>query len=98
MLFRSRMCNCGSKGCVEAYVGNHYLVEIVKEELERHRDSKILKIINNNTNLLTPKTINEAAAIGDEYALQIIERVGFYVGVALSSVRSEEHTSELQSH
>ena len=84
--YNGRMCNCGSKGCVEAYVGNHYLVEIVKEELERHRDSKILKIINNNTNLLTPKTINEAAAIGDEYALQIIERVGFYVGVALSSV------------
>ncbi len=81
-----RMCNCGSKGCVEAYVGNHYLMDIVKEELAEHQGSKILDIINKNTDLLTPKIINEAASSGDEYALQIIERVGFYVGVALSSV------------
>jgi len=81
-----RMCNCGSKGCVEAYVGNHYLMDIVKEELAEHQGSKILDIINKNTDLLTPKIINEAASSGDEYALQIIEKVGFYVGVALSSV------------
>lgn len=84
--YNGRLCNCGSKGCVEAYVGNHYLMDIVKEELGKHQDSKILKIINNNTDLLTPKIINEAASVGDKYALQIIERVGFYVGVALSSV------------
>ena len=84
--YNGRLCNCGSKGCVEAYVGNHYLMDIVKEELPKHRDSEILKLIDNNTDLLTPKIINEAAINGDEYALFIIERVGFYVGSALSSV------------
>ncbi len=84
--YKGNLCNCGSKGCVEAYVGNHYLMEIVKEELPEYKDSKILSIINNNTDLLTPKIINEAAETGDEYAMQIIERVGFYVGCALSSV------------
>ena len=81
-----RMCNCGSKGCVEAYVGNHYLMDIVKEELSEHQDSKILEMIDSDTNLLTPKIINEAASFGDEYALQIIERVGFYVGIGLTTV------------
>jgi len=84
--YNGRLCNCGSKGCVEAYVGNHYLVDIVKEELPEHQDSIILKLINNNTDLLTPKIICEAAVDGDEYALFIIERTGFYVGSALSSV------------
>ncbi len=81
-----RLCNCGSKGCVEAYVGNHYLMDIVKEELTEHQDSKILKLIENNTDLLTPKIINEAASNGDKYACFLIESVGFYVGSALSSV------------
>lgn len=84
--YNGRLCNCGSKGCVEAYVGNHYLMDIVKEELPNHRNSKILKLIDNNTDLLTPKIINKASFDGDEYALFIIKRVGLYVGSALSSV------------
>lgn len=81
-----RKCNCGSYGCVEAYVGNHYLMKIVKEELVEHKNSKILKLINNDTKLLTPIIINKAAKSGDKYAKQIVERVGYYVGCALSSV------------
>ncbi|MCH7827383.1 MAG: ROK family protein [Bacteroidetes bacterium] len=45
-----------------------------------------MKLIDNNTDLLSPKIINQAAIDGDDYALFIIERVGFYVGSALSSV------------
>ncbi|MCH8326284.1 MAG: ROK family protein, partial [Bacteroidetes bacterium] len=37
--YEGRLCKCGSKGCVEAYVGNHYLVDIVKEELPEHKGS-----------------------------------------------------------
>ncbi|PJA98398.1 MAG: hypothetical protein CO128_07580 [Ignavibacteriales bacterium CG_4_9_14_3_um_filter_30_11] len=81
-----RKCNCGAHGCVEAYVGNHYLIDIVKKELLDHKDSKILELINYNTDLLTPIIINQASEADDKYANDVIEKVGYYVGCALSTV------------
>ncbi len=79
-------CNCGSLGCIEAYIGNKYLIYRVKEELKLHTDSKILELIKGNENLLTPKIVYKAVKLGDEYASAVIEDVGKKLGVALGSI------------
>ena len=79
-------CNCGSFGCIEAYVGNNYLVKRVKNELNEHRESKIWQILKNDLNLLTPLIIDEAATSGDEYAQSVVKNMGMYLGAALASV------------
>ena len=78
-------CNCGSFGCVEAYVGNHYLVKRIKNELNEHRESKIWELLKNDLNFLTPLLIDEAATAGDEYAQSVIKNIGLYLGAALAS-------------
>ena len=78
-------CNCGSIGCVEAYVGNHYLVKRIKNELNEHRESKIWELLKNDLNFLTPLLIDEAATAGDEYAQSVIKNIGLYLGAALAS-------------
>ena len=78
-------CNCGSFGCVETYVGNHYLVKRVQNEINAHKDSKIWKLINNDLNLITPLVIQKAAEDNDEYAKSIIQNLGMYLGAALAS-------------
>ncbi len=78
-------CNCGSFGCVETYVGNHYLVKRVQNEINAHKDSKIWKLINNDLNLITPLIIQKAAEDHDEYAKSIIQNLGLYLGAALAS-------------
>jgi glucokinase len=79
-------CNCGSSGCVEAYVGNHYLVSNVSKELPDYPSSKIWELIDNDLSKLTPKIIDIASEAGDSYAQSIVNQMGYYIGCALASV------------
>lgn len=81
-----KKCNCGSIGCIEAYTGNNYLIEDVREQLGTHKDSKIYEILENDLDLLTPEIINMAAEQGDEFAINVINEVGKNLGCALASV------------
>ncbi len=79
-------CNCGSFGCVETFIGNSYLINIVKKSLPEHPDSLIWKIIKNDLELLSPITIQEAMEQGDSYARSIVNDMGLHLGSALASV------------
>jgi glucokinase len=66
-------CNCGSFGCVEAYLGNHYLCARVAADLGHHPTSKLFELIDYDMQKLSPRVISEAADAGDAYAQSIIE-------------------------
>jgi len=80
------ICNCGSYGCIEAYVGNNYLIERVKKQLKKRKDSKIMELVDNDITKLSPKIINEAANLGDRFASEVIIELGKYLGANLASV------------
>jgi len=79
-------CNCGSYGCIEAYAGNQYLRERVREQLKKHPKSKMWKLINNDLSKVSPRNIQEAAENGDEFATYVIEQLGFQLGSAFTSL------------
>ncbi len=79
------LCGCGNHGCVEAYVGQKYLSRRVGEQLKNHPGSLINKLIDGDTGKLEPKTISDAAAKGDEFALQVWKETGTYLGTAVAS-------------
>ena len=83
--YKGPQCNCGSFGCVETYVGNHYLVNRVKEELPNNKDSKIWELVKNDLESLTPLIIQQAAEQGDKYAKSVVQNLGLYLGTALAS-------------
>ena len=56
-------CNCGSYGCMEAYVCNHYLVKRIQDELKNKPDTKIWDLINHDIEKLSPRVIDEAAQV-----------------------------------
>lgn len=82
---KGKKCNCGSRGCIETYVGNNYLIEQVKKELPRHKDSKLNKLISEG-NTLTPKLIHDAYLLNDAFAELIITDMGQKLGSALASI------------
>jgi glucokinase len=84
--FNGPQCNCGSRGCIESYVGNKYLVERVSAELGKHPSSKIIELIDYDLSKLTPKIICEAAQKDDDYAKCVIADTGAKIGYALASV------------
>ncbi|CUT02573.1 ROK family protein [Candidatus Kryptobacter tengchongensis] len=84
--FDGPKCNCGNYGCVEAYVGQRYLSSWVAEELKINPNSKIVEIVNGDLSKIEPYIISLAAEQGDEFAINVWKKVGFYVGVMLASV------------
>ncbi len=79
-------CNCGSYGCIEAYAGNQYLRERVREKLKKHPESKMWKLIENDLSKVSPRNIQEAAEQGDEFATSVINELGFNLGAAFTSL------------
>jgi glucokinase len=84
--FNGPKCKCGSVGCVEAYVGNNYLKQRVIKELKDHPDSKILELVNNEFDLITPRIIQQAMEMGDEYAESVVDNMGIQIGAVCTSV------------
>jgi len=78
-------CNCGSRGCIEAYLGNNYLVRRMKGRLKNNPNSLTALLMRENNNELTPYLINLAAKRGDELAINFIAESGRLLGFALSS-------------
>lgn len=79
-------CNCGSIGCIEAFVGNQYLKDRVKTDLANHTDSKIWDLIDKDLANVTPKIIQAAAELDDEFANQVIMNMGVQLGTAFASL------------
>lgn len=84
--YKGPKCKCGSVGCIEAYVGNNYLKKRVIKELQENQDSKILSLVNNEADQITPRVIQEAMEKGDEFAKSVVENMGVQIGAVLTSV------------
>jgi glucokinase len=79
-------CRCGSRGCIETYVGNAYLTKRTRAALKKHPESKLNKIIEQNDGHLSPRLISEAASAGDEFAKSVAVTTGNLLGFALAGV------------
>lgn len=74
-------CGCGSRGCVEQYASATAIVRLTKE-LETNYPKSNLK----DCSKITSKDIYEAALQGDELAIEVFRRQGFYLGIALAGL------------
>ena len=79
-------CNCGSYGCIEAYSGNHYLSERVRDKLKKHPESKLWEVINDDLSEVSPRKIQDAAEKGDDFSIHVIEELGVHLGSAFTSL------------
>ena len=79
-------CNCGSKGCFEAYCGGWYIVERVKKRIQEGYRGKIGDIINGDMANLHTGTIEEAYLLGDELCTLVWHEVIEYLGAGIASL------------
>jgi glucokinase len=80
-----QLCNCGSRGCVEAYLGQRYMSAIAAARLVRFPESSLHRMIADGREL-EPKLLHEAAQSGDRFAQDFLEEMGMILGVALASM------------
>ncbi|MEW6062643.1 MAG: ROK family protein, partial [Bacteroidota bacterium] len=78
--------NCGTRGCVEAYVGQKYLSKRTIEKLKSHPESTIPQFAGGDVNKIEPVHISRAAEAGDQLAREILVEAGTLLGVMIGGV------------
>jgi len=78
-------CRCGSKGCLERYVGNEFIVERFISK-EKSRKSIVMDLVKNDESKITPRIIDQACKEGDTLAREILLETGDFIGIALVGV------------
>lgn len=74
-------CNCGKRGCLEQYASATGVVRLTKRALAADdRESTLRK-----SEEITAKDVFDAAKEGDALALEIVEKMGKYLGTALAN-------------
>jgi glucokinase len=79
-------CNCGSWACVEAYVGNSYIVKGVVADIRSGQKTLITKLVKGDLSKITPEIISEAERKNDKFAKKVWMDVGNKVGIGLAGV------------
>jgi len=79
-------CNCGNRGCLEAYVGNSYIAKDAVRRLRKDKKSLIRRLVKGDFSKITPRIISEAAGKGDALAKKILIDTGERIGVGLANV------------
>ncbi|HEX8287114.1 MAG TPA: ROK family protein [Pyrinomonadaceae bacterium] len=74
-------CGCGSRGCVEQYSSATAVVRIAHELENQYPKSVLARNFD-----LTSLKVYEAGKDGDELALEVFRRMGFYLGIALADL------------
>lgn len=75
-------CGCGKRGCLEQYASATGIVKEAKRLLAKDTRDTVLRKREN----LSAKNIFDAAKAGDEVAMELVEQLGFYLGMASSYV------------
>lgn len=73
------LCSCGQRGHLEALASGPAIVRSVQEQLAAGRESSLAQTKN-----LTARDVSDAAAQGDELAIEAIARAGHFIGQALA--------------
>jgi glucokinase len=78
-------CACGGRGCVEAYVGGTYVQARIRYELHSGARSSVVELAGGDADGVNPGHVDQAAAAGDPWALDLWGELAPLLGVALSN-------------
>lgn len=79
-----RLCGCGHRGCLEAYVGAKGIVLTAQEVMQESDKTTLMRELEK----LSPRTIAECCDKGDELAIEVYRRTGYVLGLGLANYAS----------
>ena len=84
--FNGRLCWCGARGCLGAWVEGRSIVADARERLAGGAPSSLPAMAGNDPERLTPELVFQAAAAGDPVGKAIVDGVCAALGAGLASI------------
>jgi glucokinase len=81
-----RRCKCGNYGCLEAYASGPNIALRAVEELEAGAESRLRTLVGGDLRKITAQTVYQAAANGDELALEVVNDTAKFLGVGIGNL------------
>jgi len=78
------LCYCGKVGCLETVASGTAIVKRSKEIILKGKNTLISKITDNNPEKIKLKTIIDAANLGDQFAIELLEEASEYLSKGIS--------------
>jgi len=81
------LCNCGNRGCLEAYSSATGIRNRIKDKIKKGITSQFFTNIDNYLNeSVSLKSIFETARMGDDLTKNIVEDAITYLGIAMANI------------
>ncbi len=84
------ICTCGKPGHLEGIAAGTAIAKQARERIEAGEDSILRGMVDTLDNLAS-KEVGEAAQQGDALARQIVQRAGWHIGIAISTLMMTLH-------
>lgn len=79
-------CNCGNTGCVETLASGPAIAREAVARIQAGVTTQIVDLVSGDLGRVTAETVTHAARLGDQLGWEIMQRAGFYLGVAFVSL------------
>jgi glucokinase len=80
------ICGCGNRGCIEVYASGPAIAAMAARGVRQGWSTKIADLIDHDLNKLTPAIVSEAANLGDEFAIEVWQRAGSFLGIGVANI------------
>ena len=84
--YGGRPCNCGRKGCFEAYSSATALITMTKEAMEADKSSKMWELCSGDIGNVDGKTAFDGWRVGDRSASEVVDMYISYLGCGLTNI------------
>lgn len=80
------LCTCGKYGCLETVASGGALIEQAQQGIKKGQDSLIKELVKGDLEEIHVSDIIEAVNKGDLFAIEIINKLGHFLGEAMASL------------
>jgi len=78
------LCNCGQRGCLEAFSSKTGMTAYIRQQLSRGRETLLADAVKDG--VFKSKKLKKAVAAGDAVAIEAVDRACHYLAIATGSL------------
>ncbi|TYQ15935.1 UNVERIFIED_CONTAM: glucokinase [Acetivibrio alkalicellulosi] len=79
-------CNCGQRGCLEAYSGKVSMTKEIKNQIQRGRSTILKDLIDMEEGVIRSKPLKMAVDQKDSLAIEVVDKAVYYLAAGAGSL------------